>query len=129
MAVLLPTHLLPTQIVGSVKLVFFMRPLSKRGCSQASRVALTGSGRRNNSSGDDFTRHFRLAGFVKLAAGCIERFTHRRNRLRLERSRLQERMNWHGRYPPPQLSARPNLEMDRGLVKRNRDCRRSKACF
>src|SRR5215831_5646467 len=45
--------------------------LSKRGCPQASRVTLTPSCRRDNSCGDDFGRHFRLAGFVKLVAGSL----------------------------------------------------------
>jgi hypothetical protein len=53
---------------------------------QASRIALTKSGRCNNSSGDDFARHLGLIGVAQLFAGSIEGFAHRCNRLSVERS-------------------------------------------
>ena len=94
--------------------VLFAGPLSKRGCAQANRVTLANSCRCNNSSGDDFARHSRLARLVKFFARGVESFTHHRNHFRFESSGLYEWTNWHGRYPPPQLRARPKLEMERG---------------
>src|SRR5262245_32179766 len=73
--------------------VSFARRLSKRGCPQASWVTLTGSCRCNNSSGDDFARHLRLASLVKLVAGRLESFAHRRDHLGLERAGSYERTN------------------------------------
>jgi hypothetical protein len=56
---------------------------SKPGYPQANRVTLTKFCRCNNSFGDDFEHQFRLAGVVKVLAGSLESFTHRRNHLSL----------------------------------------------
>ena len=63
---------------------------AERGFAQANRVALTKFCRGNNSSGDDFAHHVRLAGVVKLFEGRFESFTHRRDLFRSERSRSYE---------------------------------------
>jgi hypothetical protein len=68
---------------------FASRP-GKRGCPQANRVTLTKFCRCNNSSGDDFAHHVRLAGVVKLFEGRFESFTHRRDLFGSERSRSYE---------------------------------------
>ncbi len=67
------------------------------GFPQASRITLTKSCRLDNSLGDDFAHHVRLTGVLKLLEGSLESLTHCRNRLRIERSRLHEWTNWHGR--------------------------------
>jgi hypothetical protein len=72
---------------------------SKSGFPQANRIAFTKFCRGNNSSGYNFRRDFRLTGLVKLLARSLESFTHRRNGLRFERSRLDESTDWHGRAP------------------------------
>src|SRR5262249_19439776 len=59
--------------------------LAERGFQQASRITLTKSCRCDNSSGDGFAHRLPLA----FARG-VESFTHRRNRLRFERSGLHE---------------------------------------
>ena len=59
--------------------------LAERGFQQASRITLTKSCRCDNSSGDGFAHRLPLA-----FAGSVESFTHRRNRLRFERSGLHE---------------------------------------
>src|SRR6266436_3013488 len=98
-----------------VWLVSFVWQPSKRGFPQASGVTLTNSCRRNNSSGDDFAGHLRLAGLVKLLAGSFERFTHYRNHLRFERSRSYEWTNWHDRYPPQHIPANLLIPHHRGV--------------
>src|SRR6266446_729779 len=60
--------------------------MGERGCAQANRVTLAASCCRDNSSGDDFGRHFP----AKVVAGSLESFTHRRNRVRFERHRPYE---------------------------------------
>jgi hypothetical protein len=72
-----------------VRLVSFAEP-KERGLPQANRVTLTRSRRRHNSFKDDFEHQFRLAGVVKLLAGSLESFTHRRNRLGFEKFRFYE---------------------------------------
>ncbi len=67
--------------------------LRKRGCSQANRVALTNCCRGDNSFGDDFAHHFRLASVLKHFAGSFERFADRRSCLRVERTRWHKRMS------------------------------------
>jgi hypothetical protein len=59
--------------------------LAERGFQQASRITLTKSCRCDNSSGDGFAHRLPLA-----FAGGVESFSHRRNRLRFERSGLHE---------------------------------------
>jgi hypothetical protein len=95
-------------------LVSFGWPLGKRCRSQTSRVTLAKSRRCNNSSGDDLACHLRLAGLVKLLARSLESLTHRCDHLRFEYSGSDEWTNWHGSYPPPQLSARAKLEREVG---------------
>jgi hypothetical protein len=61
---------------------------------QASRVTLAKSCRSNNSSGDGLAHHVglhvRLPGVLKLLERSVESVTHRRNRLRSERSGLHQ---------------------------------------
>jgi hypothetical protein len=71
-------------------LVNFANRPPKRSGSQANRVTLTKCSRCNNSSGDVFSRGLRQASIVKRLAGSFQSFNHRRNQLRLERSRLHE---------------------------------------
>jgi hypothetical protein len=87
-----------------VWLAFFN--LRKRGCAQANRVTLTKFCRCDNSSSNDFACNLRLAGPVKLLAGSLESFTHRRNHFRFERTGSYEWTNWH-RRPPLQAEHTP----------------------
>jgi hypothetical protein len=57
---------------------------------QASRVTLAKSCRSNNSSGDGLAHHVGLPGVLKLLERSVESVTHRRNRLRSERSGLHQ---------------------------------------
>ena len=104
----------------AARLIFFAWQLSKCGCLQASRVTFTRSCRCDNSCGDDFARHFGLAGLIKPVAGSLERFTHRRNHLRFERSGSYEWTNWHGRSPPAAAAHAQAWKWTRGIVKCNR---------
>jgi hypothetical protein len=63
------------------------RVAAERGFQQANGITLTESCRCNNSSGDNFAHHVRLADVLKLFDGGFEDFTHRRNCLRCKRSR------------------------------------------
>jgi hypothetical protein len=49
---------------------------SKRGSAQASWIALTNTGRCNNSSGDGFAYDLILAGVRKQFAGGLQSFAH-----------------------------------------------------
>jgi len=62
---------------------------AERGCPQANRVTLTPACRCNNSLGNDFAHHLKLADFVKLFAGSVKGFTHRRSRLRPKHAMFQ----------------------------------------
>jgi hypothetical protein len=70
---------------------------------QASRVTLAKSCCSNNSYGDGlahrFGLHVGLPDVLKLFERSVQSVTHRRNRLRSERSRLHQGMNLHGRQP------------------------------
>jgi hypothetical protein len=74
---------------GQAVVVLLLVWFAERGCPQANRVTLTKLCRCNNSSGDGFGHH-RLAGVLKLFDGGFESCAHRRNCLRIERSRLYE---------------------------------------
>src|SRR6266481_2905685 len=88
---------------------------AERGCPQANRVTLTPACRCNNSFGNEFA-HFRLAAVVKLFAGSLKSFTHRRGCLRFQTRHVlrRDRLAW----PPPQKS-RHKLVTSEGIVKYN----------
>src|SRR5260370_629113 len=75
---------------GCAVLISLASRPSKRGFPQANQVTLTKFCRCNNSSGDDFAHHVRLAGALKRFEVSFESFTDHRNRLRVECSRSYE---------------------------------------
>src|SRR5258708_32756760 len=66
---------------------------------EADRITLTKFCCCNNPPGDSFPGHVGLAGVLKLFDGAFDSFAHRRNRLRIERSRVHERTSRHSRRP------------------------------
>jgi hypothetical protein len=73
----------------------------KRGCSQANRITLTNTGRRDNPPGDNFPHRPSLVGVGKRSVRSLKSFTHEDNDFRFEeRSGIGERTDWHGHYLP-----------------------------
>jgi hypothetical protein len=80
---------------ASLPIPLSAKPRTTFGRRQSSLAPLSVS----EPSGNDFANHFAPAGVVKLLAGSVKGFTHRRSCLRPKRTLFQRGIDWHGPYP------------------------------